>query len=184
MDPQLWWYLARVGGLMPWWLLSATVVWGLLLYTRVLGPRTTSGRLLDLHRFLSGLSLAFLGLHLLGLLADSWVDIGAVQILFPFTSTYRPVAVAWGVIAFYLLTAVEVTSLLKSRIPHRWWRYVHTSTFAVFVVSTVHALTAGTDEAVARWTALALAGAVVFLGPVLSRDLSPDDRFRQPRSSW
>ncbi|MBC9723932.1 2Fe-2S iron-sulfur cluster-binding protein [Streptomyces sp. TRM68367] len=163
MDPRLWWYLARVGGLMSWWLLSATVVWGLLVSTRVLGPRAVPGRLLDLHRFLSGLSLVFLGVHLLGLVADSWVDIGLIQILFPFTSDYRPVAVAWGVIALYLLAAVQITSLLKTRIPHRWWRYVHTSAFALFVLSTVHALTAGTDETAVRWTALLLVAAIVFL---------------------
>ncbi|MEU0721816.1 2Fe-2S iron-sulfur cluster-binding protein [Streptomyces lavendulocolor] len=163
MDSQLWWYLARVGGLTSWWLLSATVVWGLLLSTRVLGPKAVSGRLLDLHRFLSGLSLVFLTVHLLGLLADSWVDIGLIQILFPFTSDYRPVAVAWGVIALYLLAAIQATSLLKSRIPHRWWRYVHTSTFAIFVLTTVHALTAGTDEGTVRWTALVLVAAVAFL---------------------
>ncbi|WVG06103.1 2Fe-2S iron-sulfur cluster-binding protein [Streptomyces iakyrus] len=163
MVSQLSWYLARVGGLMSWWLLSATVVWGLLLYTRVLGPKAVPGRLLDLHRFLSALSLVFLGIHLVGLLTDSWVDIGLVQILFPFTSDYRPMAVAWGVIALYVLAAVQATSLLKSRIPHRWWRYVHTSTFALFVLGTVHALTAGTDEGTVRWTALVLAAVVAFL---------------------
>ncbi|CRK55269.1 Flavodoxin reductases (ferredoxin-NADPH reductases) family 1; Vanillate O-demethylase oxidoreductase [Alloactinosynnema sp. L-07] len=163
MDPRLWWYLARVGGLMSWWLLSATVVWGLLLYTRVLGPRTTTARLFDLHRFLSVLSLVFLAVHVLALVADSWVDVGLPQLLFPFTSDFRPVAVAWGVIAVYLLLAVEVTSLLRRRIPHRWWRYVHTCAFAVFALGTVHALTAGTDTTVVRWTAVALIAAVVFL---------------------
>lgn len=163
MDSQLWWYLARVGGLTSWWLLSATVVWGLLLSTGVLGPRPARGRLLDLHRFLSALSLIFLAVHLIGLVADSWVDIGLVQILFPFTSDYRPVAVAWGVIALYLLAAIQTTSLLKKRIPHRWWRYVHTTTFAIFVLTTVHALTAGTDERTVRWTGLVLVAAVAFL---------------------
>ncbi|MDT9692977.1 2Fe-2S iron-sulfur cluster-binding protein [Streptomyces sp. P9(2023)] len=163
MDPQLWWHLARVGGLMSWWLLSATVLWGLLMSTRVLGPRVVPARLFDLHRFLSGLSLAFLTVHLLALVADSWVDIGLLQLLIPFTSDYRPAAVAWGVTALYLLAAIEVTSLLKHRIPHRWWRYVHASTFAVFVLTTVHALTAGTDRTTVWWTALALAAAVGFL---------------------
>ncbi|MCX5302730.1 ferric reductase-like transmembrane domain-containing protein [Streptomyces sp. NBC_00160] len=163
MDPKLWWYFARVGGLTSWWLLSATVVWGLLVSTRVLGPRPPRARLLDLHRFLAGFSLVFLALHLLGLIADSWVDIGLLQILFPFTSDYRPAAVAWGVIALDLLAAIQTTSLLKKRIPYRWWRYIHTTTFALFVLSTVHALTAGTDKSLVRGTALALLAAVAFL---------------------
>lgn len=99
MDPQLWWYFARVGGLMSWWLLSATVVWGLLLSTRILGPWSTHMRLLDAHRVLSGLSLVFLALHLIALLADSWVGFGVLELLVPFTSGYRSTAVAWGVIS-------------------------------------------------------------------------------------
>ncbi|MCX5582938.1 2Fe-2S iron-sulfur cluster-binding protein [Streptomyces erythrochromogenes] len=163
MDPQLWWYLARVGGLMSWWLLSATVVWGLLLSTRVTGPRAAAARLYDLHRFLSGLALAFLTVHMLALVADSWVDIGLLELLVPFASGYRPAAVAWGVIAFELAAAIGVTSLLKTRIPHRWWRYVHTSAFPVFILTTVHALTAGTDAGTVRWTALVLVAAISFL---------------------
>ncbi|GHE38943.1 hypothetical protein GCM10018771_19230 [Streptomyces cellulosae] len=148
---------------MSWWLLSATVVWGLLMSTRVLGPRAAPARLYDLHRFLSGLSLVFLAVHLVALIADAWVDIGLLQILIPFTSDYRPAAVAWGVIALYLLAAIEITSLLKRHIPHRWWRYVHAGTFALFALTTVHAFTAGTDTTVVWWTGLALVAAVGFL---------------------
>lgn len=167
---------------MSWWLLSATVVWGLLLSTRVLGPRTVPARLLDLHRFLSALSLVFLGLHLLALLADTWVDIGVLQLLSPFTSPYRPVAVAWGVIALYLLAAIQVTSLLKPRVPHRWWRYVHFSAFAVFALTTAHALTAGTDDTAVRWSGLALGAAVVFLSVYrLLAERRPDPGSRSPK---
>ena len=165
MDPQLWWYFARAGGLMAWWLLSAAVVWGLLLSSRVAGSRAVPARLLDLHRFLAGLSVVFLAVHLISLVVDSYVDIGALQLLVPFTSGYRPAAVAWGVIALYLLIAIQATSWLRHRVPHRWWRWVHTTTFAVFVLSTAHALTAGTDAAgpAVRGTGLVLAATVVFL---------------------
>lgn len=163
MGSQLSWYLARAGGLMSWWLLSATTTWGLLVSSRVLGARARSGRLLDLHRYLSGLSLVFLGLHLGVLFADNWVQIGLTQVLIPFTSGYRPAAVAWGVIAFYLLVAIQVTSVLRARIPHRWWRVVHASAFALFALVGAHALTAGTDRAVVAVTALAVGSAAGFL---------------------
>lgn len=163
MGSQLSWYVARSGGLVSWWLLSATVVWGLLMSSRVLGARATPARLLDLHRFVSALSLVFLGLHLVGLLTDRWVRLGMLEVLVPFTSQYRPVAVGWGVIAVYLLGAVQVTSLLRSRIPHRWWRWVHTTAFALFGVAAVHALTAGTDRTLVRATALALVALIAFL---------------------
>lgn len=163
MSSQLSWYIARSGGLVSWWLLSATMVWGLLISSRILGARAMPARLLDLHRFVSVLSLVFLALHLLGLLTDQWVRLGVLEILIPFVSQYRPAAVGWGVIALYLLVAVEVSSLLRARIPHRWWRSIHTAAFALFLLATVHALTAGTDRAVVRATALALVTLVAFL---------------------
>ncbi|MDQ1493056.1 MAG: hypothetical protein QOJ23_5570, partial [Actinomycetota bacterium] len=48
-------------------------------------------------------------------------------------------------VSLYLLLAVEVTSLLKSRIPKSVWRKTHFASFALFVTSTVHGVTAGTD---------------------------------------
>ena len=85
---------------------------------------------------------------------DSWVDIGLRQMLVPFTSSWNPVAVSWGVVGLYLLAAVEVTSLLRSRLPKRWWKGVHLSSYGLYVVATVHFLTAGTDASspVLLWT--------------------------------
>ena len=54
-------------------------------------------------------------------------------------------AVAWGVVAGYLLLAVELTSLARARLPKRAWRRVHTASFVLFVMATVHGLSAGTD---------------------------------------
>jgi ferredoxin-NADP reductase/DMSO/TMAO reductase YedYZ heme-binding membrane subunit len=164
LDPKLWWYIARASGLTAWWISCATITHGMLLSSRILGPRATPARLLDLHRFLSILSAVFLTTHLLTLFADQWVDIGPLQVLVPFTSSYRPGAVAWGVTAFYLLAAVLLTSLLKARIPPAWWRSVHRVAFAVFILVTVHAVTAGTDTTATRTTALVLGGALIFLG--------------------
>ena len=48
--------------------------------------------------------------------------VDALDLLVPGASQWRPTAVAWGVIALYLLLAVEVTSLLKRRVPTRLWR--------------------------------------------------------------
>jgi ferredoxin-NADP reductase/DMSO/TMAO reductase YedYZ heme-binding membrane subunit len=165
MDPKLWWYLARAGGLTAWWLVSLTVLWGLLLSTRVLGGRTAPSWLLDLHRLLGGLTIVFTGLHVAGLVMDEWVHFGWADVLVPMAASYRPGAVAWGVVALYLLAAIQITSLLKSRIPEALWRWVHRTAFAVFVLGTVHTLTAGTDAGgpLVRWSAAVIAAAFVFL---------------------
>ena len=83
----------------------------------------------------------------------------------PFASAWKPTAVAWGVVAFYLLLAVELTSLMMRRLPRRFWRAIHFASYAVFGLTVIHALTAGTDAAdtVVQWFALVSVGLVVFL---------------------
>jgi predicted ferric reductase len=143
---SVWWYVARSSGIVAWALAALSVLWGLLLSTKVLGRAARPNWLLDLHRFLGGLTVVFVGVHLFGLLFDPWIDFGPTQLLVPFASDWNPVAVAWGVVALYLLLAVETTSLVRNRIPRRWWRSVHFASYGVYVLGTVHLLTAGTDR--------------------------------------
>lgn len=145
-DTQLWWYVARSSGIVAWALLAASMLWGLALSTKFLGPRPRANWLLDLHRFLGGLAVVFTGVHVGALLLDDYTDFGPTDVLVPFTSSYRPGAVAWGVAALYLLAAVEITSLLRTRIPRRMWRKVHVLSFPLFAASTAHGLLAGTDS--------------------------------------
>src|SRR5439155_6609427 len=95
--------------------------------------------------------------------ADSYVHFGLVSVLVPFASTWRPVAVAWGVAALYLLLAVELTSLARKRLPRSVWRAVHVASFPLFFFSTIHAVTAGSDAR--TW---AFAGAAVAAVAVVS----------------
>ncbi|MGE0729280.1 MAG: ferric reductase-like transmembrane domain-containing protein [Acidimicrobiia bacterium] len=157
-DPKLAWYVARAGGLVGWVLLTASMLWGVALSSRVLRRKGIPAWLLDLHRFLGGLSVVFTGVHLAGLVADDYVAFGWKELFVPFASTWQPVAVAWGVVACYLLVAVEATSLLVRRLPRAWWRRVHTASFALFVTATIHGFAAGTDRTAlaVRWTALSL----------------------------
>ena len=150
VEERLWWYLARAAGLTAWWLLCVAVLWGLLLATRLLGDRPRAAWLMDLHRMLGGLALVFTALHAVGLYLDDWSGIGATELLVPLAAEYNAGPVALGVVGLYLLVAIEVTSLLRQRIPAVVWRWVHCLAFVLFVVATVHMFTAGTDGA-NRW---------------------------------
>ena len=145
MSEKIWWYVARAGGLTAWWLLAGAVLWGLALSTRVAKGKVTPAWLLDLHRFLGGLALTFTGVHLVALLVDSWAPFGWSDVLVPLASRWRPVPVALGVVALYLLIAVEATSLVRKWLPKRLWRAVHSTSFALFLLGTGHALTAGSE---------------------------------------
>jgi predicted ferric reductase len=147
VNPNLAWYVARASGLVAWGLLATTVLWGLFYAGRLTGRVPPPAWNLDLHRFLGALSVIFVAVHVIGLMADKYVDFGVAQVLIPFSSSWRPGAVAWGVTAMYLLVAVEATSLAKRKLPRKVWRSVHLLSFVLFVFSTVHAIQSGTDLA-------------------------------------
>lgn len=165
MNARLWWYVARASGLVAWALLAASTLWGLALTTRVFAKRVAPRWLLDLHRFLGGLSVVFVGVHLTAIVADTFVHFGLADVLVPLASSWHPLWVVWGIVAFYLLLAVELTSLLRHRLTHRAWRAVHALSFPLFVAATVHVLVAGTDtnDAWALWPVVVVTMAVAFL---------------------
>ncbi|MFN0092057.1 MAG: ferric reductase-like transmembrane domain-containing protein [Acidimicrobiales bacterium] len=160
-----WWPLSRATGLVAWAALTASVAWGLLLRTSLLAGRRRPAALLAMHRWLAGLGAALTALHLGALWADSTVHFGPVELLVPFASAWRPGAVALGVAALHLLTAVLVTSLAMRRLPRRRWRQVHWSSYAAFVLATLHGVTAGSDagRALVRLGLVAGVAAVAFL---------------------
>jgi DMSO/TMAO reductase YedYZ heme-binding membrane subunit len=145
MSSQIPWYAARAAGIVAWALALSSVVWGLAISTRALGRRPRPAWLYDLHRFLGGAAVIFTAIHVGAILLDSYVSFSLVNVLVPFTGTWHPVAVAWGIVALYLLLAVELTSLARARVPKRLWRRVHYGSFGLYALSSIHAVSAGTD---------------------------------------
>jgi hypothetical protein len=146
MSSQVFWYAARASGIVAWALAAAAVVWGLALSTRVPVRRPRRPWLFELHRFLGGLALSFTGVHVLSVVADSYVHFSLVNVLVPLTGGWHLLAVAWGIVGLYLLLAVELTSLARARLPRLLWRRVHYAGFALSATTTVHALSAGSDR--------------------------------------
>jgi predicted ferric reductase len=146
MTAPLAWYVARASGLVALALLTASVLWGLALSTGLLGRSPSRAWLLDLHRFLGALSLVFIGVHVGSLVADNTVQFGWAETLVPMASAWKPGTVALGVVGLYLAVAVELTSLMMSRIPRRWWKVVHSSSFGLFWAAMLHGILAGTDS--------------------------------------
>ena len=145
MSEQFAWYVARASGIVALGVSTLAVAWGLLFSTRLLQGRPSPKWLLDLHRFLGGLSVLFVAIHLGGLVADTYVTFGPADLFVPLASSWKPEPVAWGVVAMYLLGAVEGTSLVMKRMPRKWWRAVHYSSYAMFWLGVVHGARAGTD---------------------------------------
>jgi ferredoxin-NADP reductase len=144
-DPHLWWYLTRASAMLAWALLTLSVVWGILLSTRILRRIDNPGWLQDLHRYLGGLSVVMVLLHMVTLMLDGWLQFSPVEVLVPFATDFRPLAVALGIIAFYLLVAVQGTSMIMHRLPRRFWKGLHYASYATVLLVSFHAGLAGTD---------------------------------------
>ncbi|MEM7142796.1 MAG: hypothetical protein AAF548_17365 [Actinomycetota bacterium] len=168
MSDQVWWYATRAAGMMTWATATASVVFGLLLSTRAIRSRTGPW-FLDLHRFLGGISVVFLVAHVATLWADSYVEFGPRELFVPGASTWRPEAIAWGIIAAYLLIAVEVSSLLRKRISKGLWRGIHFTSFAAMIGGSYHAYLAGTDVDNPITWAIAGIGSLLVMGLISMR---------------
>ena len=81
MNEQFWWYVSRSAGVVAWALALASVLWGIALATRALGPNPKAPWLLDLHRHLGGLTVLFTGIHLGALVADNYAVEGLLVLV-------------------------------------------------------------------------------------------------------
>ncbi len=174
MTSQLWWYTARAGGIVAWALLAGSVVWGLLLSTRLRPGGAAPSWTLDLHRFLGGLAVIFTAVHVVAIMLDSYVHFGLVDVLVPFASSWHPLWVAWGIVSMYLLLAIELTSLTRRWLPKRVWRRTHMLSLPLFALATVHFVITGTDAG----NPLALGGIVICSLAVLALLVRRIDRSR------
>jgi len=142
---NLWWYLTRATGLVAFFAMGLSMVFGVLLSTRLFPERRRPAWLLDVHRWISGIALVGLGVHLGALVADSYVQFGVLDLTVPFASAWRPGAVALGVVALWLLVLVGATAALRRHLPRRVWLWIHRSSYVAFWLTALHAATAGTD---------------------------------------
>lgn len=139
------WLLARATGYAAFAALSLDTLAGLLVSTRAGGRWVARATLVELHGWLSPIALALALGHALVLLADRYVRFDLIDVVVPFASPYRPLAVGLGIIAAYCAIVVHASFGLRRRIGTRLWRRLHYLSFGAFGAAAVHAVLAGTD---------------------------------------
>lgn len=143
---QFWWYLTRAAGLMGYFLIWLSTAWGLVVSSKILDPIMERSFTYDFHEYLSWLGLAFIGIHVIVLMADKYLPYTIWQVLIPFLSPYRSFWVGIGVIAFYLSLLVTITFYLKKKIGMDLFRKIHYLSLISYFGATLHGLYAGTDS--------------------------------------
>jgi predicted ferric reductase len=122
-----------------------STVWGLAVSSKIFDRLLNRPFTFDTHGFLSLLALGFIAIHVVALLFDSYAPFSIVQLLVPFTATYRPLAVALGILALYLALLVTVSFYLRRRIGYKTSRLLHYTSFIAYMGATLHGILAGTD---------------------------------------
>lgn len=145
MNDKLAWYVSRSSGWVAFILLAVTVVWGILGITKIIERRGLPRWMLDLHRYVALLTVVFTAVHLAALVADNYIYIGWKELFVPYELEWRPGAVTLGIVAFYMIVAVQLSSWLRSRLPRRVWRGVHMLSYPALWMVAMHGLRAGTD---------------------------------------
>ena len=159
------WLFERLFAWLAYIAMAGSVVYGLLLSTKLLDAIAHRPISFSLHQDLAAFGLGLAGIHgmLLGL--DHTVPFTVAQVLVPGMAPHAPVAVAFGQVALYLAAAVTASFYLRKRIGQRAWRTFHYVTFLAFAGATIHGVAAGSDSN-APWAEgvyLASAAIVLFL---------------------
>jgi methionine sulfoxide reductase heme-binding subunit len=166
------WYLTRSTGAVALLLLTFAVALGVLDVQRLSTPRWPRFVLDRLHRNVSLMAMAFLVVHILTSVLDSFAPISLLDAFIPFAGSYRPFWLGLGALAFDMLIAVTITSLLRRHMGYRSWRAIHWLTYASWPIALLHGFGTGSDVKSAWLLVLSIGCLVVVLTAIASRAIS------------
>ena len=147
------WYVTRATALLAYLALTGSVVYGLLLSTRILDRISHRAVSFTLHQDLSSIALALALVHAAVLMIDRSVPYSPVEVIVPFSGPYRPIWVGIGQISLGITLVVLLSFYGRKRIGQPRWRRLHYLSFVAFVGATAHGLMAGSDTS-ATWVYL------------------------------
>ena len=165
-DPSsLPWLFERLFAWMAYIAMTLSVVFGLLLSTKVLDAIAHRPVSFTLHQDLAAFGLGMAGLHGVILGLDATMPFSITSMVVPGLAPYSPLAVGVGQVAFYLMLIVTASFYLRRFMSQRVWRTLHYVTFLAFAGATAHGIGAGTDSgnAWAQWIYLGSMTVVAFL---------------------
>ena len=168
-DSALLWYANRGTGLALLALLTLALSLGVVSVRARAGGRVPAFFVQVMHRNISLLAVALLVVHIGVAVADEYVDIRWWQSVVPWGLSYKPLALALGVVACDVIGVVVLTSLVRHRMGSRSWKAVHLTAYAAWAMALVHGLTIGTDTG-ESWAQLTYAGSLaVVVGSAVLR---------------
>jgi methionine sulfoxide reductase heme-binding subunit len=171
--PSTYWYLTRATGAVALLLLTISLALGVMDARRFNSTRWPRFVIDALHRNASLLALVFVMVHVLSTVMDSFVSIPLSAAVIPFVNSYRRFWLGLGAVAFDLMLAILITSLLRRRIGYGVWRAVHWLAYACWPIALLHTFGTGSDAGKTWLLVLSIGCVAVVLGAAFTRMLSP-----------
>jgi predicted ferric reductase len=169
--PSIYWYLTRATGAVALVLLTMSLVLGVMDARRFNTTRWPRFVIDGLHRNASLLALVFLVVHISTTVLDSFVSIPLSAAIIPFINGYRTFWLGLGTVAFDLMLAVLITSMLRQRIGFGAWRAVHWLSYACWPIALAHTFGTGSDASKTWLLALSIGCIAAVLVAALLRVL-------------
>ena len=159
------WYTVRALGFLAYLVVAGSVLYGLLLSTKILDAIAHRPVSFALHKDLAIVGFVLAMLHAAILTFDQSFAFTPRAILVPFASPYAAVWVGIGQLTFYGLGVVTASFYIRRQIGQRAWRLLHYLTFLVFIGAIGHGVMSGSDSGAiwAFWLYLIPGAAAVFL---------------------
>lgn len=139
------WYISRATGVVALLLLTAVMLLGILVTRQKRLPGLPRFAVSGLHRNLSLLATAFVVIHVLTAVTDGYVTIPLTAAVVPFTSPYERFWLSVGAVAFDLMLAFVITSLLRRHMSRKAWRGVHLTAYLCWPIAWFHSIFAASD---------------------------------------
>ncbi len=138
MTGSVLWYSSRATGAVSLVLFTAVMVFGIATTGRAGSRVLPRAAVLRLHRTLSLLAVTFLTVHIVTAIVDGYVDLSFWDVVVPFRSGFDPLWVGLATVAFDLMLAIGLTSVLRRFISPGWWRAVHLTSYAMWPLALAH----------------------------------------------
>lgn len=146
------WYLTRSSALVGFFLLWTSIFLGLAFKTPLLNKIIKPAYSLKIHCWISLQALIFSAFHGVSLLFDKYIAFTWRNILIPYYPLTQDQAqridagfLALGIISFYIMILLVVSSYLRRGISSSLWRSLHSLNAGLYAIAFVHALFLGTD---------------------------------------
>ena len=182
---NLWaWHLARASALIGYLSLFISIFLGLAIKTPYLKKIVSPFYSYQMHCWISLQAILFALFHGVILMFDTFIGFRLENIFVPFINSSQYLTginanfLALGIISFYLMIILVLTSYLRRFINNKIWRALHFLNIGLFVIVFIHALFMGTDlkNGMLRWIFIGMNAllAFIFIFNLLSRILNDD----------